>query len=439
MSDVATHVNSSPMKDSGLPWVGMIPADWKVLPAGGVFTEVKEKNHNNQYSNPFSFRYGEIVDKKIGDIDESMEETLSAYRIVLPNTIMLNGLNLNYDFITQRVAIVQKKGIITSAYLAVKPDETRVVPRFMLYLLKSYDFRQVLHSIGSGIRKTLKYQDFKNLKIITPDMDTQRRLADYLDTKCSIIESVISETKTNIEEYTNWKHSVIYKAVTKGIQSPVTMKDSGIDTIGQIPAHWAIKRLKNIGTLQNGISKSAEYFGQGSPFVSYGDVYRNYSLPTNPQGQINSTEEEQMRFSVKYGDIFFTRTSETIEEVGFSSICEKTIPNATFAGFLIRFRPSTTELATEFAKYFFRSPHHRSFFAKEMNLVTRASLSQELLKSMPVVIPPEDEQKQIAKYLDEVCSSVDALIEEKQRLITELEAYKKSLIYEVVTGKRKVV
>ena len=95
------------MKDSGIEWVGDIPEVWDVFPAGGVFNEVKEKNTNNQYSNPFSFRYGEIVDKKIsGEIDESVEETLSAYRVVSPNTIMINGLNLNYDFISQRVAIV---------------------------------------------------------------------------------------------------------------------------------------------------------------------------------------------------------------------------------------------------------------------------------------------------------------------------------------------
>ena len=98
------------MKDSGIEWVGMIPATWDVFPAGGVFDEVKEKNVNNQYSNPFSFRYGEIVDKKIaGEIDESLEETLSAYRVVSPNTIMINGLNLNYDFISQRVRLLEKK------------------------------------------------------------------------------------------------------------------------------------------------------------------------------------------------------------------------------------------------------------------------------------------------------------------------------------------
>src|SRR5699024_4723503 len=135
--------------DSGIEWVGPIPATWSIFPACGVFCEVKEKNTNGEYNNPFSFRYGEIVNKNIaGEIDESVEETLSTYRVVVPDTIMINGLNLNYDFISQRVAIVRDKGIITSAYLAVQPDKNKVVPRFVLYLLKAYDYRQVFHGLG---------------------------------------------------------------------------------------------------------------------------------------------------------------------------------------------------------------------------------------------------------------------------------------------------
>ena len=138
------------------------------------------------------------------------------------------------------------------------------------------------------------------------------------------------------------------------------------------------------------------------------------------------------------GDIFFTRTSETIEEIGFTAVCLKTIPNATFAGFLIRVRPITSLITPEFSKYYFRSDSHRCFFVKEMNLVTRASLGQELLKSLPVLLPPLDEQQEIAAYLDRQCAEIDRLIAKKEQIITELEGYKKSLIYECVTGKREV-
>ena len=234
---------------------------------------------------------------------------------------------------------------------------------------------------------------------------------------------------------------LITKIITNGINPNVNKISSGVDWIGNVPEHWEITKVKYIGTTQNGISKSSEYFGYGYPFVSYGDVYKNYVLPTSLNGLIDSSAEEREAFSVKYGDIFFTRTSETIEEVGFSSVCEKTLEGACFAGFLIRLRPFDVdkEIVTGYAKYYFRSNLTRRYLVKEMNIVTRASLGQELLKSMYVLLPPIDEQKKIAKYLDDKCSVIEKLIIKKQKKIELLQKYKQSLIYEYVTGKKEVI
>ena len=138
------------------------------------------------------------------------------------------------------------------------------------------------------------------------------------------------------------------------------------------------------------------------------------------------------------GDIFFTRTSETADEVGFSSVCLKTIPDATFAGFVIRVRPVTDDLLPEFSQYYFRNPFVSQHFAKEMMVVTRASLSQGVLKSLPVLIPPRDEQKRIAEYLDAKRKNLDELTDNLRRQINVLEQYRKSLIHECVMGERRV-
>ena len=259
-----------------------------------------------------------------------------------------------------------------------------------------------------------------------------------MDVKCSKIDEIIAKQQAIIEKLKEYKLSVITEAVTKGVNPDVEMKNSGYEYIGDIPIYWNVCRLRNYGSAQNGISKGGEYFGTGYPFVSYGDVYRNYALPNVVDGLIKTTEEERKKYSVKEGDIFFTRTSETIEEVGFSAVCNKTIPNATYAGFVIRVRPFIDMLMLGFAKYYFRSKHLRVYFAKEMNLVTRASLGQDLLKSMPLLVPPKDEQYKIAEYLDKKCNLIDSNIYEKGRLIDKLQEYKKSLIYEVVTGKKEV-
>ena len=213
-----------------------------------------------------------------------------------------------------------------------------------------------------------------------------------------------------------------------------TYKDSGVDWIGEIPEHWNTQCLRTLGWTQNGISQGGEYFNEDFefPFVSYSETYKNYVVPY-PNGRANSSEYDRKTYSLIEGDILFTRTSETIEEIGFASTCINTIPNAVYSGFLIRFRPTSPLLYKGFSKYYFRGQMLRAYFVKQMNIVTRASLSQDLLKSLTVILPPITEQKSIANFLDEKCSEIDDLISLQEKMIDELKAYKQSVITEAVT------
>lgn len=204
--------------------------------------------------------------------------------------------------------------------------------------------------------------------------------------------------------------------------------------IGRIPSHWKTKKLRHLGRTINGISAGAERFGSGTPFVSYSDVFGNETIPSDIRGFFMASKEEQENYSVIEGDVLFTRTSETAEDIAISSTCFKTIPKSTFAGFLIRFRPdSDQELSKEFSRYYFRSECHKAFFNKEMNLVTRVSLGQDLLKKLPVVLPPLDEQKQIADFLDWKTGQIDALIAKQQLLIEKLKEQRIAVITQAVT------
>ena len=416
------------MKDSGIEWVGDIPEVWDVFPAGGVFNEVKEKNTNNQYSNPFSFRYGEIVDKKIsGEIDESVEETLSAYRVVSPNTIMINGLNLNYDFISKRVAIVKERGIITSAYLAVQPDENRIVPRFVLYLLKAYDYRQVFHGIGSGIRKTLKFQDFKNIKIVAPSLTEQTAIASYLDTQCAKIDEIIAQAKASIEDYKQWKASIIYEAVTKGLDPNVEMKESGIPCVDEIPKSWTVTRFGKIATVKSNLVNPKDY--QSYKQISPENIEKGSGVLLDC-----GTVEESGVISGNHlfykGQILYSKIRPTLNKViiaPFDGLCSADM------------YPIDTDHCSRFILYLMLS----AYFNEQVALVTgnrvkMPKINQNELSQIMVAIPSGTEEQQIAKYLDSSCSQIDVLIKEKQSLLDDLESYKKSLIYEVVTGKRSV-
>lgn len=198
-------------------------------------------------------------------------------------------------------------------------------------------------------------------------------------------------------------------------------KEVKIGSIIEIPNHWNVIRLKDLGFLINGISKGKEYFGFGHPFVSYTNVYNDTISLHSITTYANSNAEEQKFYSVKEGDVFFTRTSETIDEIGFASTVLETIPKASFSGFVIRLRPKRRLLNKFYSKYLFRAHFNKNYLAGEINMVTRASLNQNVLSNLTVIIPPLTEQAQIAIYLDAKTQAIDKKI---NLLTTKIDYYK---------------
>lgn len=427
------------MKSSGVEWIGEIPEDWDIKRLKAVLCERNESNNpiKTDYILSLTNDRGVIPYDEKGDVGNKSKEDLSRYKLAYLNDIVLNSMNV----IIGSVALSKYYGCVSPVYYMLYPRNPMDDVRYYNYIFQTKEFQSKLKGYGNGImaiRMRIQMSKLNTVELPTPDATTQTRIADFLDDKCVKIDRYIEKQQKIIDKLKEYKQAVITEAVTKGLNPDVPMKDSGIEWIGMIPEHWGIRRLRYLGTCVNGISKGGEYFGSGYPFVSYGDVYKNMELPSSVAGLVETTEDEREWYSVKEGDVFFTRTSETIEEVALTSTCMKTIENATFAGFLIRFRPNTNLLTKGFSKYYFRSDKHRLFFVKEMNLVTRASLSQELLKRLPVLLPTIDEQLTIAAYLEQKCSNIDEAINKKYSVIEKLIKYKKSLIYEAVTGKLEV-
>lgn len=420
------------MKDSGVEWIGEIPEGWELVRLSSVFSERKEKVSDRDFE-PLSVTKQGILPQIEGvaktDNGDSRKRVSKGDFVINSRSDRKGSSGVSsYD------------GSVSLINIVLRPT-SKVKGGYVHHLLRSYAFQEEFYRWGHGIVAdlwTTNSNDAKGILLPLPEAKEQQRIADFLDTQTADIDASIAKTQESIEEYKKLKQAVITQAVTKGIRPGRAMKDSGVEWIGEIPEDWSSIPLRHIGFCQNGISKSGEAFGTGYPFVTYGDTYNNMSLPAVPSGLVQSSEEERRLYSVEVGDILFTRTSETIEEIGFSSVCITPIPDATFAGFLIRVRPVDKRLDHHFSQYYFRSDIHRRFFVKEMNIVTRASLGQGLLKRLPVLLPCKKEQQEIAVYLDEKCAAIDTLIEKKQAIITELEAYKKSLIYEYVTGKKEV-
>ena len=323
-------------------------------------------------------------------------------------------------------------GKCTGEILAIEPQH--IDGGYLKYALIDPEmvYKCTLFSYGAKMPRINWAKQLSTFEITFPPLPEQRRIAGYLDDKCVAIDKAVAAKRKQLEALDKAWSSVLYETVTRG-----SINEKGVSQ-SSLPAEWRVRKLGEIGRCQNGISKDGQYFGYGAPFVSYKDVYDDSKLPDTPMGLVDSSEEEQYRYSVRRGDIFFTRTSETADEVGFSSVCLKTIPKATFAGFVIRVRPAIEILLPEYSRYYFRSSSVCQFFAKEMMVVTRASLSQHILKSIPVLIPPLTEQRRIVAYLDERRTAIDSLKANLRRQIDVLEQYRKSLIHECVTGERRL-
>ena len=427
-----------PMKESGITYLGNIPINWQIVPIKAKYT----------FYTGFTPPSGE---EKFYDSDGETWITIADIKSGITTT---SDTHITRSYAVSKGRIIKKGSLLYSFKLSVGKTSVLGCDAYTNEAIASFPFGTnpcigylkyssvfIVENANENIygAKILNQQLINNARVPFPPLYEQHRIADFLDKKCAEIDTLTADVQKEIETLQEYRRSLISEAVTKGLDPDVEMKDSGVSYIGMIPRGWEVKRLRFLGRCQNGISKGHEFFGdEGDPFVSYSDVYKNETIP-NPTGVITSTKDEQYQYSVKEGDIFFTRTSETIDEIGFSSVCLKTIPRATFAGFLIRVRPITKLISPRFSRYYFRSDVHRKYFVKEMNLVTRASLGQNLLKNLPVLLPPLSEQERITSYLDKKCTEIDSIIEVKQKQLETLAEYRKSLIYEYVTGKKEVV
>jgi type I restriction enzyme, S subunit len=437
MATLATMPKYNAYKESGVDWLDEVPASWGLLANKHIFQ--LKKNLVGKRSNEYdllSLTLKGIIKRDMENPEGKFPAEFDTYQEVKLGDFVFCLFDVEET--PRTVGLSDFDGMITGAYTVFEPSE-KFDNKFLYYFYLNLDVKKRLKPLYKGLRNTIPKDAFMSFKTFVPPVNEQTAIANHLNVKSAQIDEAIAIKEKQIVLLEKRKQIIIQKAVTQGLNSNIPMKGSGVDWIRNIPEHWEVKKLRYLGRTQNGISAGAEYFGEGYPFVSYGDVYKNRQLPDVVDGLAKSSASDQTLYSVQSGDIFFTRTSETIDEIGFASICLRTIEEATFAGFLIRFRPTSKKLTKEFSKYYFNSAKMREYFVKEMNLVIRASLSQELLKNLFVVLPPVDEQLEIFEYLEGMSEKIDSSIDVQNKQIDKLKEYKTTLINSAVTGKIKVV
>lgn len=421
------------MKDSGIPWIGEIPEWWTIELIGNQVKEVNNPNTNGEEDNALQFKMGSIISKSQGN-SKYNPETLEGYNIVDKGVIMLNGLNLSFDLISQRVGLVRERGVITSTYLAVKPTDN-IDSEYLTYLFKAYDNCKAFHSMGKGLRQTLSYGELRKYLLIYPSLAEQQRIAEFLDRKCAEVDEMIALQEQIIEELKAYKQSVITEAVTKGLNPAAPMRDSGIEWIGSIPEHWACKELKfAIEGLCDGTHGTFERVDNGELLLSAKNIGdRGIEIGDN-ESRISYNDYCKIVGNgyPQKGDVLLC----CVGSIGKCCLFTETKPIA-FQRSVAFLRKNKT-MTSEYLMYLLKSNIMQAQYEMHARKSAQSGIYMGVIRDFVIVSPEIAEQQAIADYLDEKCADIDNLIQTKQSKIDSLKEYKKSIIYEYVTGKREV-
>ena len=420
-------------KDSGVEWIGEIPAGWEVVNLSALATQRKRKNIGSIEGNVLSLSYGRIK-RRIIDNSGLLPESFETYNVIEPGDIVLRLTDLQNDQVSLRVGRSDERGIITSAYCTLNPNN--VDSRYLFDILACFDYQKGFYGLAGGVRQGLTFDGIKGLKFPLPSIREQQAIADYLDEKTAEIDSIVSQTERSIELLREYRKSVISEAVTKGLDPDTPMKDSGVEWIGEIPEGWELLRMKRIGSFAKGTGiKKDEVLPEGMPCVRYGELYTTYEHRIADPASFVSDDLFSRSTRLHNGEVVFALTGENDEDIGR---CAVNLSGEALAvgGDTLAFTGHRQD--GRFIAYSCNSKYfnvQRTLFARGGIIV---HLPAGAVINATIVLPPLPEQQAIADYLDAKTAEIDSLIADKQRQVKLLKEYRKSLISEAVTGKFKV-
>lgn len=419
-------------KDSHASWLGEVPADWEVGPGRICIYENKDKNTGMKESTVLSLSYGRVIVKDEDKMTGLVPESYETYQIVQPGDIIIRGTDLQNDVTSLRTGLAKDHGIITSAYINLRP-KPNAYAEFLHYLLHSYDVKKVFYGLGSGLRQNLSYVDFKYLTIPLPSLNEQRAIVAFLDEKCAEIEEAVKIKEDQIALLRERRQIIIQDAVTRGLNPAAPMKDSGTDWIGQIPAHWDVKPLRRISKIHSGNGFPIELQGdeRGTiPFMKVSDFSATSRDIDTANNMVSEKTIKQKGWNkVPAGALVTAKIGEALRKNHRNIIQTEAIIDNNCIAFE----------ATGVNPIFFYWLHKIIDFEWFVNPGAVPSISVSKYKSEKAALPPLAEQRQIVEHIVRQSTKIDDAISIKNAQIAALKEYKTSLINAAVTGKIKVI
>jgi type I restriction enzyme S subunit len=413
-------------KESGLPWLGRVPAHWEARPAFGAFVTNRERNHGMKERTVLSLSYGRIVIKPAEKLHGLVPESFETYQIVNPGDIVLRTTDLQNDHTSLRVGIVRNRGIITSAYLALR-TKPGVTPEFGFQFLNVWDASKAIYGYGSGLRQNLDFSHFKRMPVAVPPPAEQAAIVRFLDWANGRLERAIRAKRKVIALLNEQKQAIIHRAVTRGLDPSVPLKPSGIPWLGDIPAHWETPLNQRIFKEEirphNGAKETQLSLSQRDGLIATSDM-KERSLQTASYDNWKVTLPGDLvlnRFKAHLGVFFEARL--------------RGIVSFHYGVFAPRRR-----LHTRFFELLFHIYPYRTIYAGRSNGMTVGlqNLSNQNFYGVRSAVPPTDEQSAIVDYAERETQAIRTAISRLEREIDLLREYRTRLVADVVTGKLDV-
>ena len=414
------------MKDSGIEWVGQIPKGWELRRAKTLFTQRNSKGNGIEVLLSPTQKYGVVPQSQLEGVVQVKEDTdLQMFKTVHKGDFVISLRSFQGGF-----EYSLYEGVCSPAYQVFYPTSP-ICDTYYRYLFKSQSFISKMNNLTVGIRegKNIQYVDFANSQIPVPPLAEQERIAAFLDAECAEIDTVLEKTRASIEEYKKLKQAVITQAVTKGIRGDRPMKDSGSVWFEEIPCNWVMKRIKYLFHIKKDIAGKEGYtvLSITQSGIKPKDLSKN-------EGQLADNYSHYQLLNP--GDFAMNHMDLLTGWVDISKYSGVTSPD--YRVFVL---DDTEKNDSSYYLYLMQMCYFNRIFyglGQGVSGMGRWRLQADKFLNFPVVVPPVDEQKEIASYLNEKCSCIEVMIAKKQQYLTEIENYKKSLIYEYVTGKKEV-
>ena len=425
------------MKDSGIPWVGKIPSQWKTMRGKYLFTNSKGKvgTKVNEYERLALTLHG-VIKRSKNDTEGLQPAEFNTYQILRKNELVFKLIDLQ-NISTSRIGLSPYDGIVSPAYIILKAKKN-IIPAFAEKYYLMMWINHIFNALGdSGVRSSLNARELLEINVPLPPIEEQRRIANYLDSKCAKIKSIKKNVEAEMEALKQHKRSIIAEAVTKGLDKNVEMKDSGIPWIEEIPENWTVMRTRNIAYISIGLvtTMTANYVGkeEGVPLIRNSNIKCNQISYENMAFLSNKFAIANQNRRLHEGQIVTVHTGD----IGTSAIIPKKLDGC--LGFAtIQSTPNSQFINPKFLCWEYNSTFFKNQCIAYCTGDGRQNLNLYDFINLRVIVPPVHEQLEIASYLDSKCSDIDSIISDKQKQLEILNEYKKSLIYEYVTGKKEV-